>query len=141
MRGSAFFATVSVVCVTVCAGCGSNGLYPVSGKVLCNGEPAVGATVTFLRKDATNRFEDLIPQGVVGQDGTFSLAGPTGPGAAPGEYVVLVEWKEGAGKALGRSPGLNAPDRLQHRYLDPNNPLLTATVEPKPNQLAPFEVK
>jgi len=122
--------------------CGnSNGLYPVSGKVFYNGEPTVGATVTFVRKDATDRLTDPTPQGVVGTDGTFTLAGPAGPGAAPGEYSVLIEWKEGAGKQPGRAPALSAPDRLRKRYLDPNNPLVTATVEARPNTLPPFQVE
>jgi hypothetical protein len=124
-----------------CASCGdSAGLYPVSGKVLCRGEPAVGATVTFVRKDSADPFNEPTPQGVVQEDGSFTLAGPRGPGAPPGEYVVLVEWKEGAGNMRGRSPGLGAPDRLKKRYLDPHKPLLTATVEPTTNVLAAFEV-
>ncbi len=124
-----------------CTSCGnSSGLYPVSGKVLVNGEPAVGATVTFLRKGA-DRMNEPVEQGVVAADGTFTLSGPAGDGAPPGDYVVLVEWKEGAGKQAGRAPALNAPDRLQKRYLDPANPLLTATVEAKKNLLPTFELK
>jgi hypothetical protein len=113
----------------------------VSGTVLYRGEPAAGATVTFVRKGVTNRMKEQTPQGVVGDDGSFSLASPAGDGAQPGDYAVLVEWKEGASKGKGRSPGLNAPDRLKKRYLDPNKPLLTATVEAKKNNLAPFELR
>jgi hypothetical protein len=124
-----------------CLGCGDgNGLYPVGGTVLFKGEPAVGATVTFLRKDADRRAESPA-QGVVHEDGSFTLAGPNGFGALPGEYVVLVEWKEGAGKSKGRAPALSAPDRLKRRYLDPNKPLLTAKVEPATNKLPPFELQ
>jgi hypothetical protein len=124
------------------AGCGdSSGLYPVSGKVTYQGEPAVGATVTFVRNGAADPLKEAAPQGLVGEDGTFTLAGPRGNGAVPGEYVVLVEWKEGAGKTKGRAPALNAPDRLKKRYLDPTHPLLTATIEAKSNTLPPFEVK
>jgi hypothetical protein len=141
MRGRLLLAAVITACVAACAGCGgSNGLYPVSGKVLHNGEPAVGATVTFVRKGATG-VDDQTSQGVVADDGTFTLVGPAGEGAAPGEYVVLVEWKEGAGKVKGRAPALSSPDRLKKKYLDPNRPLLTATVEAKRNDLPPFEVK
>ena len=112
-----------------CFGCGrsTSSIYPVSGMVLYRGEPAVGATITFVRKGVTNRMKEQTPQGVVGDDGSFSLASPVGNGAEPGDYAVLVEWKDGAGKGKGRSPGLNAPDRLKKRYLDPNKPLLTAT--------------
>jgi hypothetical protein len=125
-----------------CLGCGNSaGVYPVTGKVLYKGEPATGATVTFVRKGAANRLQEQTPQGVVREDGTFSLASPVGSGASPGEYVVLVEWKVGAGKVRGRSPGLSAPDRLNRRYLDPDRPLLTATVEAKTNTLSPFELK
>jgi hypothetical protein len=137
MRNCLSFAAFVAVYLMVCAGCGPNGRYPVSGKVLYNGEPAVGATVAFIRKGAA----DQITQGVVLDDGTFALAGSEGEGAPPGDYIVLVEWKEGAGKVKGRSPGLNAPDRLKRRYLDPNKPLLTATVEEKTNKLPPFELK
>jgi hypothetical protein len=141
MRGRAFFAVLVAACLVVCTGCGhSNGLYPVSGMVLHNGEPAVGATVTFVRKGAAG-VDDQTPQGVVGDDGTFTLVGPAGEGAAPGEYVVLVEWKEGAGKVKGRAPALSAPDRLKKKYLDPNKPLLTVTVEARRNDLPPFELK
>ncbi len=129
-------------CAFACSSCGSSsGLYPVTGKVLFNGEPAVGATVAFLRKDSADPFKDSTPQGIVEEDGTFTLAGSAGEGAAPGEYVVLVEWKEGAGSQRGRAPALNAPDRLKKKYLDPKQPLLTATVEAKSNTLPPFEVK
>jgi hypothetical protein len=116
-------------------------LYPVNGKVLVNGEPAVGATVTFVRKGSPDPLKEPTPQGVVGEDGTFTLSGPGGDGALPGEYAVLVEWKEGAGTKRGRAPALNAPDRLKKKYLDPSKPLLTATVEAKSNTLPPFELK
>jgi hypothetical protein len=130
------------LCAVLCASCGrSNGLYPVRGRVLYEGQPAVGATVTFLRKGVADPLKESPPQGVVGEDGTFTLTGPAGEGALPGEYVVLLEWKEGAGKRRGRAPALNAPDRLKKRYLDPNKPRLTATVEAKSNQLPPFDVK
>jgi hypothetical protein len=135
-------ACLLVAWMFACFGCGnSSGIYPVSGKLFYRGEPAVGATVTFVRKGVTDRTKEQTPQGVVADDGTFSLASPVGAGALPGEYAVLVEWKAGADKIKGRSPGLNAPDRLKRRYLDPTRPLLTATVEAKANSLPPFELQ
>jgi hypothetical protein len=141
MRSRVVFTAVMAACLAASAGCGSNGRHPVSGMVLYNGQPAVGASVTFVRKGADAGTDHEAAQGVVQDDGTFTLAGPAGKGAPPGEYIVLVEWKEGAGKVKGRSPGLNAPDRLKKRYLDPNKPLLTATVDTKTNKLPPFELK
>jgi len=141
MRKS-LFVSLLVTLMFACIGCGNSaGIYPVSGKMLYRGEPAVGATVTFVRKGVTDRLQEQTPQGVVREDGTFSLATPLGAGALPGEYAVLVEWKVGAGKIKGRSPALNAPDRLNRRYLDPARPLLTATVEAKTNSLPPFELQ
>jgi hypothetical protein len=142
MRGRLLSAAIIAAWVAACAGCGnSSGLYPVSGKVLVNGEPAVGATVTFVRKGSAEPFKEPTPQGVVGEDGTFTLSGPGGDGAPAGDYVVLVEWKEGAGAKRGRAPALSAPDRLKKKYLDPNKPQLTATVEAKSNNLPPFDLK
>ena len=137
------FILGSALIVTAClSGCGnSNGLYPVRGKVLYKGEPAVGAAVYFHRKDAPEPLTEQILQGVVQQDGAFEVAGASGKGATPGDYVVLIEWKEGAGKSKGRAPALSAPDRLKGRYLDPNNPVLTAKVEAATNQLPPFELQ
>jgi hypothetical protein len=133
---------VVAVFAIACCSCGkSSGIYPVTGKVLVNGQPAVGASVIFIRKESADPFKEPTPQGIVGEDGSFTLRGPTGDGAAPGEYIVMLEWKEGAGNAKGRSPALNAPDRLKKKYLDSNNPMLTARVEAKPNILPPFNVE
>jgi hypothetical protein len=129
----------AAACALTLSSCGNSaGTYPVKGTVLYKGQPAVGATVTFIPKSGANPSDEQTPQGVVRDDGTFTLAGPLGEGARPGDYVVLVEWKEGAGKVKGRAPALNAPDRLKKRYLNPNKPLLTATVEAKSNALPPF---
>jgi hypothetical protein len=129
-----------VACAFTCSSCGnSSGLYPVTGTVLCNGEPAVGATITFIKKDAIGDMSQTSQGGVVGEDGTFTLASPKGEGAAPGEYIVLVEWKEGAGK--GHNAALGAPDRLKKRYLNAAKPLLTASVDAKANNLPPFELE
>jgi hypothetical protein len=124
-----------------CIGCGdSNGMNPVYGKVLFKSEPAVGATVYFHRVGSSDPLHEQVPMGVIQHDGTFALASPSGPGALTGEYVVLVEWKEGAGKTPGRSPGLNAPDRLKGRYLNPRKPLLHAEIKPGTNRLSAFEL-
>jgi hypothetical protein len=116
-------------------------LYPVRGKVLHNGRPAAGATLYFHRQNVTDPLNEHTPQGVVAEDGSFTLAGPAGEGALPGTYAVLVEWKEGAGKRRGRAPALSAPDRLRGRYMNPGRPLLHAEVKPAANDLPPLELK
>jgi hypothetical protein len=132
---------VAIVCCMVCLGCSNGtGLYPVKGKVLYKGQPAVGAEVYFHRRDVGDRFQEQTPQGIVQEDGTFELTGPVGKGAMPGNYVVLVEWKEGSGKVRGRSPGITAPDRLKGRYFNPNKPLLQTEVKSTTNDLPAFEL-
>jgi hypothetical protein len=129
-----FFLFGSVLIVTAClSGCRDpNRLYPVRGKVLYRGEPAVGAAVYFHRKDVADPLQEQILQGIVEQDGTFELAGANGKGALPGEYSVLIEWKQG--------PGIDAPDRFQGKYLDLNNPSFMAQVKPTTNELPVFEI-
>jgi hypothetical protein len=83
---------------------------------------------------------EQVSMGIVQEDGAFKLVGPGGEGVSPGEYIVLVEWKEGAGKVRGRNPGLNAPDRFKGRYLKMNQPLLHAEIKATKNQLSAFEL-
>jgi hypothetical protein len=129
-------------CTLLGSGCGgSNGYYPVAGKVLHHGEPARGATVYFYAQEQTDPMHEHVPQGVVGDDGSFTLASPAGAGARPGSYAVLIEWKKDAGLLRGRGPGLNSPDRFKGRFMDPKRPAFRAEVKPEKNQLPPFELQ
>ena len=82
--------------------------------------------------------EHLI-MGIVQEDGSFSLVcGPHGAGAPPGEYDVLIEWKQDRNQPKGLAAG--AHDRLRGRYADPKSPRLHATVNAETNSLPPFEL-
>jgi hypothetical protein len=122
-----------------CASCGNtNNIYRVSGKVTYKGSPASGATVFFYRQGGDPMNEHMI-MGIVQGDGSFELVcGSLGKGAPPGEYDVLIEWKQVSGQSKGRPQ--HGPDKLKGRYADPKHPLLHATVEAKSNQLAAFEL-
>jgi hypothetical protein len=133
-----------VLCLTAalvlaCASCGNkNNIYPVSGKVTYKGSPASGATVFFCPKGGATMNDHMI-MGVVQGDGSFELAcGSLGKGAPPGEYDVLIEWKQVSGQGKGRPR--HGPDKLKGRYADPEHPLLHATVEAKTNDLPPVEL-
>ncbi len=127
-----------VACVTAglllaCVACNKNNSYPVSGKVTYRGYPASGAAVFFIRQGDDSIDEPPI-MGVVREDGSFSL----GKGAPPGEYAVVIEWKQGSGPGAGRRRG---PDLLGRRYADPKNPRLHAEIKAGTNDLPPFELK
>ena len=135
-------------------GCGNPpGLYPVYGKVLHKGEPAVGAVVYFHHEGPSAPSSPAIPFGIVEDDGSFSLTCDNqGNGCPPGKYAVLVEWRDGAGggvvpvkttgktKPAKRSRVRTGPDRLGGRYFDISKPLLHAEVSPQSNTLPPFEL-
>ncbi len=135
-------------------GCGNPaGLFPVSGKVLYRGEPAAGAVVYFHRQAKSGAPNGPIPYGIVEDDGSFRLTSEDlGNGALPGEYIVLVEWRDGSGdrvilttskgkvKQVKRSRVRSGNDRLKGRYFDISKPLLRAEVKAESNQLSPFEL-
>jgi hypothetical protein len=117
--------------------CG-NGLYPASGTVTYKGQPATGATVIFQRRVGDPVNEQMI-MGIVGEDGSFALVcGHQGKGAPPGDYDVLIEWKQGPNGGKGRARTM--PDKLKGRYADPRRPLLHATLKAEANHLPPFEL-
>jgi hypothetical protein len=142
-------------CALALAGCGNSaGLVPVSGKVLYKGEAAKGAVVYFHRQGEPGTQRELVPFGVVQDDGRFSLFSDSlGSGALPGSYNVLVEWRDEKAsgivpvKAKGQTNLVKrtrihaGPDRLKGRYFDASKPLLQVEVKPRTNQLEPFELK
>lgn len=120
-----------------CTSC-SNGLYPVSGKVIYNGAPAVGAAVHFLRQGADPLNEPAI-MGLVSDDGSFTLeCGTRGKGAPPGEYDVLITWRRAVTPNKGQAE--KAPDWFRGRYADPKHPLFHATLKAETNILPQFEL-
>jgi hypothetical protein len=133
-----------VFCLTgalalACASCGNKDtIYPVSGKVTYKGSPASGATVFFYRQGGDSMNEHMI-MGIVQEDGSFELVcGSLGQGAPPGEYDVLIEWKQVSGQSKGRPQ--HGPDKLKGRYADPKRPRLHATIKAERNDLALFEL-
>jgi hypothetical protein len=153
----------------MCVSCGRTGagLSSVSGKVMCNGQPAAGAMLYFHRQPGgptpPRGAAEIIPFATVAADGSFAVESqPLGYGAAPGKYHILVQWTEehdpaqvrGAGNtkvstikgktvALAKRTKLDplAPDRLKGRYSDPAKPLLQADVKPGSNDLGTLELQ
>src|SRR5271166_1754342 len=101
MIGRVFFAAAVAASGIMCVSCGGTaaGLSSVSGKLVCNGQPAAGAVLSFQRQSGEaapdQASANLIPQAVVQADGSFTVeTHPLGYGAAPGKYVILVSWPE-----------------------------------------------
>lgn len=110
-------------------------LYPVKGKVLVDGKPAVGATV-FFKATSQDDGKTNTPVAEVMGDGTFEVCTYTAKDGAPvGDYIVLIQW-------LGKSDedDRSLPDRLKKKYLSPGSSPLRATVKAEPNQLEPFSL-
>ena len=133
------FCCLTAILTLSCASCGNrNNLYPVAGKVTYKRSPAAGATVVFYRQNGDSMNEHLM-MGVVQEDGSFELVcGSLGKGAPPGEYGVVIEWKEVSSQTRGRPQ--RGPDKLQGRYADRARPLLHATIKAERNDLAPFDL-
>jgi hypothetical protein len=133
-----------ILCLTAalalaCASCGNqNNIYPASGKVTYKGAPAAGAAVFFYRQGADTMNEHMV-MGIVQPDGSFELVcGSLGKGAPPGEYDVVIEWKQVLGQKKGGPQ--RGPDKLKGRYADPKHPRFHASIKAERNNLAPFEL-
>ena len=90
------------VMALACASCGNvHNLYPVSGTVTYKGKPAAGAAIFFRRQGGDPMNEHAV-MGIVQENGSFTLiCGSLGRGAPPGEYDVLIEWKQDQNQAKG----------------------------------------
>ncbi|MDM4015703.1 hypothetical protein [Roseiconus lacunae] len=110
-------------------------LYPVTGTLLIDGEPAVGATVKFVpvepskySSQADQRRSARVPAATVQSDGSFQASyDAIGDGAPEGVYKLLVF-------QLVPPPGGGLPiDRFQGRFLDERRPIASITVKSEPN--------
>jgi hypothetical protein len=135
-------------CAFLClaaAACGGNEyggrrLYPVSGRILVNGQPANQALVTLFETneaplDATGGV--IRPQGWTDADGRFTLTSSPhtmNDGAPAGEYRVTVTWPaHRSGFGMG-------PDKLGGKYAKAETSGLTVRIDEKKNALAPLEL-
>ena len=137
----------TLILMPTLASCGDSGrvsVYPVSGKVLHQGQPAAGANVIFHATDPSGNSSSVpIPRGTVRADGTFELSSyEEGDGAPAGTYDVTIIWPPVTAdpNADPESAGGEA-DRLRGRYASPDTSGLSATVLEAKTQLEPFELE
>ena len=131
--------------LVILAGCGDGKLprYPVSGRVLVDGQPADGALVIFVPVQASEEAMQKRPTGFADASGNFQLTTiDKDDGAPAGEYKVLIQWPQKT-QASTDDPGYRrgklGPDRLKGRYFV-ENPEIAATIEEKNNDLPPFQL-
>jgi hypothetical protein len=145
------------------AGCSNQpvGYARAFGKLSYKGEPAAGALLVF-HVDGKPQFgEIVVPSATVGDDGSFELVSPTGDGAPPGKYKVLVSWPADSSAAdvpvdsksktkTTASSGSNrrknkldtaAKDRLKGRYFSVDTPLTIVEVKTETTDLGSLEIK
>lgn len=132
-RSAARSCAVAVVvgCLTLLSGCSRdpNDPTPVTGQVLVEGRPAVGATVSFHPVKAAEGSPR--PVGQVDAAGNFRLTTrQAGDGAPPGEYKVTVTWyvRPPAGKRAAEGDEQPARNQLSQKYAKPESTPLTATI-------------
>jgi hypothetical protein len=125
-----------------CGGCSSKPrLHPVRGKVLYNGQPAVGAKVVFHSKDNSDP-QTIRPIGIVTADGSFTLSSrQQGDGAPAGDYAVVVIWPDESAKDRRRVMRQSSQDRLRGAYSNPDKSLLQARIAEGDNKLPAFELR
>jgi hypothetical protein len=121
-------------------GCGKKGrlpVYPVRGQVLVNNAPAKEAVVTFWPEEPGKK-ETFNPNARTDENGNFTLSTYTaGDGAPAGTYLVTVEWPARHDLISGHWEG----DKLKGAYKDPKKSKIRVTIEKRPNELDPINLK
>lgn len=109
--------------------------YPVTGKVLINGEPAVDAIVELHATAQKPDSRNSRPWGIVQPDGSFSLTTyQKADGAPPGQYAVTLRWPV----------DLTTPsqvDRLAGAYSTAAKAPANVTVEAGENEIPAIDLK
>jgi hypothetical protein len=147
---SLLFVLLIPVLASACARNPGIPVYPVSGIVLHNGEPAEGALVICYPVNpikVEKEAQPPRPSGLVDASGEFVLStNAPGDGAREGDYRVSIVWfKDATGEepvfgGRGKEGQAANKDYLNGKYSDPKRSGLTITVSPGSNQLDPFEL-
>jgi hypothetical protein len=138
---------VSLIALLTCAalGCGADDdrvdVYPVSGKVLVEGQPAEGADVVFYPTIPTVDGMKLPgPAGTTDAGGVYRLRSyEPDDGAPAGEFKVTVVWP--AAPPPNATGVFQFKDRLGGRYANPDKSGLKITVPEGGGELAAIELK
>jgi hypothetical protein len=117
-------------------------VFPVSGKVTVNGQPAAGAHVVFYgaTPDLTGPGTPA-PDGTTDENGEYRLRSYDPEDGAPaGEFKVTVEWPEPIPPNVDQEM-YRPKDRLKGRYSNPDKSGLKRTVPEGGGELPPIELQ
>lgn len=118
---------------------GRQATYPVSGRLLVDGQPAAGADLRFY--EVSGRTPRLArPYATTDQDGHFVVSTYGMHDGAPiGTYQVSVSWKGPLGRI---SPDQRdaMPERLPERFTDPTTSGLEVQIARGNNELDPIDI-
>lgn len=112
------------------SGCSSNDGYPVTGKLLVNGEPAEGAYIVFHALDDPNKQSPDSARTL--KDGTFAARV-----RQPGKYAVGIFWPtiiEEEGDVV------EGDDRFEGKYHNTAQPVLKVTIQDGETPLPPISL-
>jgi hypothetical protein len=117
-------------------------VYPVKGKILVNGQPAGDCQIYLNRTAADKSAAGVRPQGVTNASGEFQITSfASNDGAAEGEYVVTIEWRE----PVGLMKSFEGVDQLDGAYAAVEKtkglPGFVIQVDRKPLELPAFDLK
>ncbi len=125
-------SSILVLCLLGLTGCGQEpdrrfAVFPVDGQLLVDGQPAVGAVVTFHPQGS--ELIDVVTTATVRDDGHFVPSQADGAVGLPeGPYKLTVVWDDGGS------------DRFKGRYANPDQPIGEVDVQPSINLLAPIKL-
>ena len=133
-RRIGWIALAAMLLVSTACGDGRIKTYPVTGKVLVDGQPIGGLRVVLYPIEGSEEFEQQRPIAYTEADGTFQMMTfKPGDGAPAGDYRVGIKWPGGGQKSRsnahdeGRPTRPRGPDAFQGRF-KPENSGLTAEV-------------
>lgn len=134
-------------CVVALSSCGKAAgqreVFPTTGELFIQGEPAEGATVAF---HPTTGSIDEWPQGYphakVEAGGKFSMSTyGDKDGCPPGTYRVVVFWKQSPPEGEDVDEEAETVDRLGGRYASAESSQAEVTVNAEPTTLSRIDLK
>ncbi|MGE5191630.1 MAG: BON domain-containing protein [Deltaproteobacteria bacterium] len=102
-------------------------VYPLTGKLLVDGQPAAGAAIVLHPQDPSLSAR---PRATVQEDGSIVVTTyEPGDGAPAGEYKATIEWRRASNGQEGGADELPPPNVLPPAYANAGTTPLKVTVE------------